>query len=438
MIDLFLEFWSLQEPYLVWVLLGSVILGLSAGVLGSFIFLQKRGLIGDVLAHASLPGVTSSFLIFADRDPLVILLGAVVSNFLGIFVIEYLVKRTKIKEDAALTITLSLFFAVGIFQLTIIQRSGTAAQAGLSHLLFGQAASLTKNDVIILGSIAFGLLIFIALSFRSLKLIIFDRQFAKSLGCRVFFYEALLSLAVVLAVVIGLQLVGVILMAAILVTPPAAARYWSDNVLIMIVLAALFGALAGAFGANISYLAPGLSTGPWIVMFLTAVFGISIFFAPQRGILTHFLSHCSHKRKVNNENLLHTLYKIGEDCGEERCHAALEDILAYRNMEKRELHSTLKRLRRKGLVKLRHNYYHLTRRGLWRAKLITRKHRLFELYLERKINVPADHVHHMAEDAEHVLSSDIEKEVLEELHLTNKDPHGSKIPIVEHMPREGR
>src|SRR5690606_7025568 len=143
----FREFWSFSDPNVVWVVCGSLILGASAGAIGCFAFLRKRALTGDALAHAALPGVTSAFLLFQSRDPLVILGGAIVSCIAGYLVIEYLVNRTKVKEDSAFAIVLSLFFAFGIFQLTYIQKSEFAGQSGLDKLLFGQAAALVGDDV---------------------------------------------------------------------------------------------------------------------------------------------------------------------------------------------------------------------------------------------------------------------------------------------------
>ncbi|MCO6432276.1 MAG: metal ABC transporter permease [Deltaproteobacteria bacterium] len=428
MLELFFEFWRLNDPNVVWVLTGSVLLGSSAGAIGCFAFLRKRSLTGDALAHAALPGVTTAFLLFHSRDPLVLGAGALVSCFIGYFVIEHLIKRTIVKEDSAFAIVLSLFFAVGIFQLTRIQKTGIASQAGLDKMLFGQAAGMVRDDVKILGAVALGLLLFVILSFRQLKSISFDRQFSQTTGLPVAFFEMLLALSLVLSVVIGLQLVGVVLMAAVLLTPAAAARYWTNNLAAMVLISGIFGGLAGAFGANVSYLAPRMPTGPWMVMGVSAVFLISLLFAPDRGLLARIKRQNRLSRKVHEENILRTMYKIGENAGDFSIPVDTGTLLSYRNMALQQMEAALRRLRRKGLVEISEGRFTLTASGLERAKEVTRFHRLWELYLSKRIQIAPDHVHDEAEEIEHILTPDLEALLLQELGSPIEDPHGRVIP----------
>lgn len=427
--ELFFEFWSLSDPNVVWVLCGAILLGAGAGTIGSFAFLRKRSLTGDVLAHAALPGVTTAFMLFQSRDPLIILGGAVVSCLIGYLTIEYLIHNTRIKEDSAFAIVLSLFFAVGVMQLTGIQKSGAASQAGLDKLLFGQAAGLVRNDVILLGTIAAGLILMVALFFRQFKAVSFDRQFAATAGLSVRFYELLLALALVLSVVIGLQLVGVVLMAAILLTPPAAARYWTDDLALMLFLSAVFGALAGVAGVNISYLAPRMPTGPWMVMGISVIFVLSLLFAPKRGMISRFRRYIKLSRRVNEENVLRTIYKIGESQDDMKTAVDGGMILNYRNMHVRDMEAALSRLVRKNMLLKDGAKYTLSGRGLARAGEVTRFHRLWELYLTRRINVAEDHVHDEAEDIEHILTPELEARLLAELDSPLTDPHGKSIPV---------
>lgn len=424
-----LEFWSLSNPNVVWVLLGSALLGSCAGVIGCFTFLRKRSLVGDAMAHAALPGVTTAFIFFESRDPLVILLGATFSCFIGMFSIEYLSRNTKVKPDSALAIVLSVFFAVGIFQLTQIQKSPTAAKAGLDKLLFGQAASLVRSDVVTLSLIAFFVLSFVAIFFRKLKLISFDRTFAETRGVSIVFYDFMLALLVVLSVVIGLQLVGVVLIAALVLTPAASARYWSNNLAIILILAGLFGAFSGVVGANISYLAPQMPTGPWIVVATTMIFIVSMMFAPSRGIYSRFLMQKGMRHKIHDENTLRTLYKLSEDCLAGG--AQITTVLNYRKMKPQELYASAKRLERSGFLQKGGDSYVLTENGVKRALELTRSHRLWELYLHKEVDMPIDHLHDDAEEIEHILTPDLEQQIVEEIGEEAFDPHGSKIPSVE-------
>lgn len=421
-----IEFWTLENPNVVWVLLGSLLLGASAGVIGCFTFLRKRSLIGDAMAHAALPGVTTAFILFESRNPLVILVGAALSCFLGMFAIEYLSKHTKIKPDSALAIVLSVFFAVGIFQLTQIQKNPIAAQAGLDKLLFGQAASLVRSDVIILGSIAFLVMGFVTVFFRKLKLISFDRLFSQTCGVHTRTYDFILALMVVLSVVIGLQLVGVVLIAAIVLTPAAAARYWSNNLSTVVILAGIFGAVSGALGANISYAAPHMPTGPWIVVAVTMIFLCSMFFAPERGIVSRLLMQRRVRHKIHDENTLRTLYKLSETALEKG--AQIKNVLNFRKMNARELYASARRLENQGYCRHVADSYLLSEKGVARALELTRAHRLWELYLHKAIDIPADHVHADAEEIEHILTPELEEQIIEQVGKDKLDPHGQKIP----------
>lgn len=427
----FLSFWTFSDPTVRWVVLGALCLGFSAGLLGCFAFLRKQALLGDALAHAALPGVTTAFLLTYSRSPFIILTGAAVSCFLGIWSIEYLVRHTKIKEDSALAIVLSLFFALGIFQLTYIQKLGVASQAGLDRLLFGQAASLVRSDVIALTWVSLALMICIGTFFYRFKLVCFDRQLAISIGIRVKLYDALLAVALVLSIAIGLQLVGVVLMAAILVTPAAAARYWSNSLTKILLLAGVFGALSGIMGAYVSYLAPRMPTGPWIVVAVTAIFVASLLFAPERGVLSRVLKRAKLRVRINEENLLRTFYKLREEGIGAEVFVEPRQILEHRNMHIRDLESGLSRLvQDKDLVSYA-GKYRLTKTGLERATRLTRIHRLWEVYLSQKIQISADHVHEDAEEIEHIITPELEQRLLEELNFPREDPHGRAIPSLE-------
>lgn len=265
--------------------MGSALLGLVGGVLGTFAVLRRQGLLGDALAHAALPGIALAFMLTGSKTPIVLMLGAGITGWLGTLAILRIVGDTRLSEDAALGIVLTVFFGLGVVFLTYIQHSGNASQAGLDRYLFGQAATLVQEHVVtmaILGAIALSI---VALLFKEFKILSFDPEFAASIGYPIGPLNVLLTSLIVVAVVIGLQTVGVVLMAAMLIAPAAAARQWTNRLGAMVLLSASFGALSGVVGAMISVSARRLPTGPMVILVATAIVVTSILLAPERGIV---------------------------------------------------------------------------------------------------------------------------------------------------------
>lgn len=292
-IDLFTDY-TLRS-----VALGSALLGIVSGVLGCFAVLRRQGLLGDALAHAALPGVCLAYLLTGSKAPIVLLVGAAISGWAGAFLLLRIVRDTKISEDTSLGIILSVFFGFGILLLTFINKRNDANQAGLDHFLFGQAATLITENVVtmaVLGGVA---LFVVALLYKEFKLLSFDAGFAASIGLPVQGLNIILTGLIVIAVVIGLQTVGVVLMAAMLVGPAVAARQWTNRLIVMILLSALFGALSGVSGALLSVSDRGIPTGPMIILSLTAITLFSLFFAPERG-----LTWAAIRRRRNRHNAL--------------------------------------------------------------------------------------------------------------------------------------
>jgi manganese/zinc/iron transport system permease protein len=278
------------------VALGSALLGIVSGILGSFAVLRRQGLLGDTLSHAALPGICIAFMLSGSRTPIVLLIGAGIAGWLGTLLLLNVVRETKLSEDSALGIILSVFFGVGVVLLSLIQRTNNANQAGLDKYLFGQAAALVESNVItfaILGGIALALVL---LLYKEFKLLSFDPEFASSLGFPARGLDVMLTSLVVVAVMIGLQTVGVVLMAAMIIGPGTAARQWTDRLSHMLILAGVFGALSGVTGAVASVLDNDLPTGPMIIISLTAIVAISILFAPRHGLVPDQIRIRRHRR----------------------------------------------------------------------------------------------------------------------------------------------
>jgi len=420
---------ALFDPVLRDVVLGSCLLGLVSGALGSFALLRKQSLLGDALAHAALPGVCLAFLAgrsmgLDPKHPLLLLLGALLTAWIGTLGVLAITRGTRLKQDAAIGIVLSVFFGLGIAMLTFLRDVGGASQAGLDKFLFGQAAALVPRDLVVMGALGAAVLGLLVLLFKEFALLSFDAQFGASLGLPIRRLEVLLTSLMVVAVVVGLQTVGVVLMAAMIVTPAAAARQWTDRLGRMVALAGVLGAVSGVSGAVISALARNLPTGPVIVLCATAVLGVSLLFSPRRGLAWAAVRRLRNRRRVRLENLLKDLWRLGEMDGRFERARAISDVTAVRGAARADI----LRASRDGLVALEGTGLRLTTAGASRAGRVVRNHRLWELYLARRLELPQDHLHRDAEDMEHALEDDVLEQIDEALGRPSRDPHGRPIP----------
>lgn len=329
------------------VALGAVILGMISGVLGSFAVLRQQSLLGDTLAHAALPGICLGFLIAGGRELSAILGGALFTAVLAALLMLLLTRYSRLKTDAGLGIALSVFFALGVVLLTYIQGTANASQGGLDSFLFGQAAAILRSDLWVMSGITLLSLGLVALFWKEFKLISFDPEFARTLGLPVALLETALTLTIAFAVLVGLQMVGVVLMSAMVIAPAVAARQWVKRLEPMVLLAAIFGMLAGLAGALISVTTRGLATGPLIVLAITFLVILSLLIAPERGILWEELKRWRDRRELTGNQLLTTLYNLASRHRDPEYPAELGMIDAYHGLRTRR---TLKRLERRGLI----------------------------------------------------------------------------------------
>ncbi|HUH29418.1 iron chelate uptake ABC transporter family permease subunit [Gelidibacter sp.] len=294
------------------ITLGTAILGAVTGMLGSFAVLRKQSLLGDAISHAALPGIALAFLITGAKDTNTLLLGALVSGLVGTFWIRGIVTKTHLKSDTALGLILSLFFGFGMLLLTFIQKQPNANQAGLDKYLFGQAATLVESDVWLMAIVTGICLIVMLLFWKEFKLLLFDPDYTKTLGFNTKFIDILITTFIVLAIVLGLQTVGVVLMSAMLLAPAAAARQWTNSLGTMVFLAAIFGAFSGVFGTAISASQDNLSTGPVIVIVASIFVIFSFVFSPGRGLLFRQIRFIKNRRDLEFQKTLAFMYHIAE------------------------------------------------------------------------------------------------------------------------------
>lgn len=416
------------DPNLRFVLLGTMILGATAAIVGTFSFLRKRALVGDAIAHSILPGICFAFILSASKDPLILISGAMLSGWISIWLIDLIDRKSKLSSDTAIGLILSVFYGFGIMMLTFIQNSGNSSQAGLDKFLFGQAASLTQNDLLVFGSIGIVLILIVIAFFKEFMIISFNPDFAKVIGLPVKFLEFLLASITVLSVAVGIQAVGVVLMAALLITPAAGARFWTDNLVKMILISMLFGGLSGIAGSLISYSAPSMPTGPWVVMCLSIFSVASIWLAPKKGMLYKYKRQKRTEKKILKENILKTFYHAAEAKGNFYEGRSFVELAINRQLKSRVLNKGLFLLVRDNLVRKQDGIWYLTKKGLAEAIRIIRLHRLWEMYLNKRLKLQPDHVHNDAEAIEHIITPEIERLLEKDLGYPEKDPHESIIP----------
>lgn len=345
------------------ITLGTAVLGAVTGMLGSFAVLRKQSLLGDAISHAALPGIALAFLFTGAKDSNVLLIGALISGLIGAFWIRGITTKTHLKADTALGLILSLFFGFGILLLTFIQKRPDANQAGLDKYLFGQAATLVESDVWLMAFVA-GLCVLVLLFFwKEFKILLFDKDYAQTLGFNTKFIDALITGFIVLAIVLGLQTVGVILMSAMLLAPAAAARQWTNSLGVMVFLAAIFGASAGVFGTAISATQNNLSTGPVIVLVASVFVLFSFVFSPSRGLLFKRIRLIRNRNDLELQKTLTFMYHIVQDHEDISHPHAIKILNNFRGYSRKGL----KKLIDKNYVKVEGEMWSLTEEGFQRA-----------------------------------------------------------------------
>lgn len=438
------EFWNtliLNVPYNTAVVLRGVsVLGIACGVIGTFLLLRKRSLVADAVSHAALPGVCMGFLLAIwmgiDGRPMWMLLsGAAVAGALGIMCMQWLITLPRVKEDAAIGVVLSVFFAVGVVLLGLIQNMPVSQKAGLSSFIFGQAATMSARDANAILLIATLVLAVAMVSFKELRLLCFDAGYARSIGFPRIVLDGLLMTLVMILTVIGLHAVGVLLMVALLIIPAVAARFWTDRLAVMAIIAAGIGGLGAYSGAAASAVIVNLPTGPAIVMACGGLFAISIALGTSRGLAVSGARHWWLARRIARQHLLRAMYECEELAspgGQPVPHpVTIDALLQRRRWARTNLHRTLRRLVRRGDVQLVDGGYTLTSTGRSAAGRVVRSHRLWEHYLTTQADIAPNHVDRAADDIEHVLG----EKLVSELEATLASRHVSVPTKADDIPR---
>ncbi len=424
------------------VMAGTVMLGATSGLVGVFMLLRRRSLLGDVVGHASLPGIMIAFLVMetisagSGKWLPGLLIGAMASGFLGVLCVTWLKRNTRIKEDATMAIVLSVFFGGGIALMTAVQKSPSGNAAGLNSFVFGSAAAMTAADVQIIGLGALGAMALCLLLFKELTVLCFDEEFAAARGWPTHTLDLALMLLIVSISVIGIQSVGLILVVAILILPSSAARFWTDDLRHMAWIAVGFGGASAYFGVLISALFPRLAAGAVIVLAGSVLFAFSMVFGARRGVLRRWRIHRRLTRQVGRHDLLRTVFELWEQSGQPPgtplagYPIETKALLSARTWSPAVLHRWIKAAAKEGLIATDGSAARqLTALGAREAKRVVRNHRLWEVYLITYADIAPSHVDRSADAIEHILDC----ELLEELEtLLQKQYPEMEVPPSPH------
>ena len=425
----FLYFFTFQDPSITWVVLGITLLGIGSAYVGTFSFLDKKALLGDAISHAVLPGICVGFILAGEKDPRYIVTGAFLSGALATFLTSWLKRNTKLSEDSIIASILSVFFGVGIVLLTALQKSGNPEIAGLNSFIFGNAIGISETDLLLYGGLSLIILLVLSLFLKEFRLMVFDPNFGRAIGFPMAGIRFVFNVLMILAVVIGIQAIGVVLMAALLITPGAAARFWTNRLQPLLLLAAVFSIVSGILGTYISFVLPQMPTGPWVVVFLSLFALLSFIFSPKSGLLRRYLARRSYLNKTHRDHLMKALFKAREA---EKEALSLSEIHALYPFHKAAINSSLLDLRAAGFVVQDAQGIRLSSAGVSDAMRIVRLHRLWELYLNESMNIAPDHVHESAEQMEHLLTPELEALLEKRLNYPAKGPHQENIPREAH------
>ncbi len=411
------------------VVIGTTLLGIAAGVIGTFAYLRKRAMMGDALSHATLPGVAGAFMIMGTKNLPVLLTGAAATGVLGVLCVAGLRRIPRIKEDAAIGIVLSVFFGIGMVLMSLVQEMNTGQEAGLNTFIYGKAAALLVQDAQIIGGVTLLVLLGAVLLFKEFRAVCFDSSFAASQGISPTWVDFLMMGLVVLTTVVGLQAVGLILVVALLIIPSAAARFWTDHLVVMTLLAGLIGAVSGWIGSTISASAPRLPTGAIIVIVAGCLFFGSMLFAPHRGVIASLARRWSIARKVALQHLLRALAEC-EELADRGKTIPLEMVLPKRSWSAAQLRRLIQRATRLALLeRSSSSSLQLTTAGRIDAERILRNHRLWEMYLIKYADIAPSHVDRDADEIEHILPVPLVQELeraLLDSEATPPSPHGEE------------
>lgn len=445
--DRALRFWSFEEPSLQVIVVGVLLIGINCGLMGGYIVTRRLSMFGDTLSHAVLPGIAVGYSLSQSRNQWGLMLGATLSGFIGVAIIALLKKYTKIKPDSAMGLVLSGFYALGICLITYLQKSSGGGMGNLENYLFGSLVGLSQSDLpAILACLCLIVFTFLLLN-KELLVSGFDPSFARSIGLPVDLIQFFLWALLAFCIVSSLQIIGVVLVSALLIIPAATSWLLTHRMSHLLILSAMVGALSGLMGCFFSFLTNHLPAGPTIILCSSFLFVTVLFFSPYRGIIPAWTRSKKRAQKVRLENTLKASYQVLEEFAFTQEFFTQSHLARRRRKSDGEIEQEVDALIREGFA-IRtpqtadkkndlpaETILSLTPSGWELACRMIRNHRLWELYLTNEASFAPDHVHDDAEKIEHVIGEKTVRQIERILANPRIDPHGKLIPSQDDINR---
>ena len=413
----------LGEGFFQKALIGGILVAVPCSVVGCLVVLRRMAFLGDALSHAMLAGVTGGYLFMrlafgVAAHAAAMLIGSVLAALLTVFMINFISRASRLKEDTSIGIMYTGVFALGGVLASLF---ADKIHIDLVHFVLGHVLAVDTTDLWVSGFVAAIVLSTILLFYRAFQVTTFDPVLAASLGVPVSGLNALLTANVSFVVVSGVGMVGVILVVGLLITPAATALLLSTRLSRMMLLASLFGVTSVLGGLYVS-LALNVSGGSAIILFCTAQFLAVFTVAPRDGLLAGWRRRRRMIPQQMVEDILRAALRADRAGG-----ATRSDILAYLHGPRSRLDGALRRMQREGTLAREGTRLRLTDAGRFEARRILRAHRLWEAYLHR-VGTPEERLHDAAHQLEHLHDEESVDYIDDRLGHPTLDPHGSPIP----------
>jgi len=416
----------LSEEWALRALIASSLVGIMCGMIGTFIVLRNMSLIGDALSHAILPGIVVAFLI-TGYSTIGFFLGSVIAGLFTAFIITWIQHNVKTKNDASIGIVFTAMFSIGVIGISSLNRE-EGVHLDLKDFLFGTVMGISNEDIILTAVVCLYTIISIIVFYRYLFISTFQPTIAATMGISVKMIHYFLMLLLSFAVVSALRTVGVILVVAMLITPPATALLLSDKLKSVIALSALIGLVSAIIGLIIAILFD-MPPGPAMCLVATFMYFLAGIFAPKKGLLTKFLNSQKQKKQIVIDHILRQVVKP------ENKAISITSLSQKLDVSLWKLKSAINKLVNDGILSSQNNQVALTAKGNMKAEKLVRAHRLWETYLVDEIGLDDGQIHNEADKLEHYLTEEMLDEVDKKLGYPNTDPHGSPIPKRIHKPK---
>lgn len=416
------------------VALGCAAFGLAAGAIGCFVLLRGRALISDAAAHATLPGVAGAFILASAvgwnaRDLGLLLAGAGATAALGVGVVALLGRGGRIRDDAAMALVLSIGFGIGVVLFSVVQSLPVGGQAGLKSFIVGQAAGMSAADAMLIAGLALFALLALALLLKPLTALCFDAEFAAATGLPVRLLDGLLMALMLAVAVAGLRAVGLILVVGLMVIPAVTARLLTDRLEIMLPMAAAAGAVSAWVGTAISAASPQLPTGATIALTACTLFVVALLMAPRRGAIAFAVRQARLSVVIARDHALRAMVEAAERGAAPRDWRMLAEEAGWSRLQRLVLPTWF---RRAGWVAAG-PLLALSPSGTALAQDVTRRHRLWEHYMQSAGGLPPQAAHRAADQVEHALPGEVVRDA--EAWLRRNDP--ARLPAGTALPTPG-